>query len=584
MISGKKLRISILPTFLCLLSMLVVACGSGSPGTTGNKPQKAADNKQVFVLPAEGYSDLKTFDPALSTDLNSITAIDMVFTGLVQLDDNLNVRGQLAQSYSVASDGVTWTFHLKPNLKFSDGTPLTSQDVIYSINRALDPALGSAVAPAYLNLVKDSDKRLAKKVPTLIGDSLMAPDANTVTIVTNKKAQYFLDALTYSCSYVVEKSIIDKYGNNFGDHLSEGFGGAGPFLVKSYQHGKEVDFVPNPNYYGPKPQLKELRYVFYKQADTGYRAYQAGQLSQTGIPSTDLAAAKQLTNEYKDIPQLWINYYAMNYLTKPFDNIKIRQAFALAVNKNTITHNVWKDIYIPTNHIVPKGMPGYSPNLTGPMGATTAGNQTEAKTLFQQGLQEEGYSSVSQLPPITLTVATIGSADVRNEVAALQQMWQSVLGVSIKVNDEDFNKELSDIVAATNNPKGLQFWGIAWIADYPDPQDWTTLQFANGAPNNNMNYGQNSSSDAAAQVTVQNQLVAADTNPNKTARLQQYNDAEQKLINDVAWLPMDQVTAALLRKPCVVGVVDNAQELTPPDDWANVYISTNSTCANATVQ
>ncbi|HCI78262.1 MAG TPA: peptide ABC transporter substrate-binding protein, partial [Ktedonobacter sp.] len=212
--------------------MLVVACGSSSPGNTGNQPQKAADAKQVLVLPLAGVSDIKTFDPALSTDLDSISAIDNIFTGLVQLDDNLNVHGQLAQSYSVGSDGVTWTFHLKPNLKFSDGTPLTSQDVVYSINRALDPALGSAVSPAYLNLVKDSDKRLAKKVPTLIGDSLMAPDANTVVIVTNKKAQYFLDALTYSCSYVVEKSMIDKYGNNFADDLSQGIGGAGPFVVK----------------------------------------------------------------------------------------------------------------------------------------------------------------------------------------------------------------------------------------------------------------------------------------------------------------------------------------------------------------
>ncbi|HCI80176.1 MAG TPA: peptide ABC transporter substrate-binding protein, partial [Ktedonobacter sp.] len=284
---------------------------------------------------------------------------------------------------------------------------------------------------------------------------------------------------------------------------------AGPFVVKTYSHGKEIDFVPNTNYYGPKPQLKEVRFVFYKQADTAYRAYQASQVSQAGIPSTDLAAAKQLTAEFHSIPQLWIAYYAMNYLTKPFDNIKIRQAFDLAINKNTIAHDVYKDTVIASNHIVPKGMPGYNQNLTGPDGATTAGNQTEAKTLFQQGLQEEGYSSVSQLPTITLTVATGGSADVRNEVAAEQQMWQSTLGVSVKVNDEDFNKLLSDITAATNNPKGLQFWGIAWIADYPDPQDWTTLQFANGAPNNNMNYGQNNTSDAAAQVAVQNQLVAA---------------------------------------------------------------------------
>ena len=159
--SGKKLTLGILPTFLCLVSMLVVACGGGSGGSGGTGTtgaQKAADSKQVFVsgYAEERVADIKTFDPALSTDANSLNAIDMVFTGLVQLDANLNVKGELAQSYSVGADGVTWTFKLKPNLAFSDGTPLTSTDVAYSIDRALQPATKSTTAGAYLNLIKDS--------------------------------------------------------------------------------------------------------------------------------------------------------------------------------------------------------------------------------------------------------------------------------------------------------------------------------------------------------------------------------------------------------------------------------------------
>ena len=579
---GKKLTITILPTFLCLLAMLLVACGGGTSGNTPNQ-QKVSDNKQVQVVPLP-VTDIKTFDPALSADLYSTQAIDAVFTGLVQLDDNLNLHPQLAQSYSVAPDGVTWTFHLRPNLKFSDGTALTSHDVVFSIDRALNPALGSTVGPYYLNLIKDSDKRVSKKISTLIGDSLLTPDDNTVTIVTNKKAQYFLDALTYNTSYVVEKSMIDKYGNNFTSALSMGMGGDGPFMVKNYQHSKVLNLVPNPNYYGPKPQLKELRFVFYTDPNTQYRAYQASQISQTAIPSTDLAAAKQLKNEYHAYPTLANGYFAMNYLIKPFDNIKIRQAFELAVNKDVIAHSIYKDTVIPTNHIVPKGMPGYDASLTGPMGATTAGNQTEAKTLFQQGLQEEGYSSISQLPPITLTVATGGSVDARNENAAEQQMWQNVLGVHVSIADEDLNKLFSDITAAFNNPKGIEMWEVGWIADYPDPQDWTTLQFDNGVSQNSMNYGQNKSSDAAAQVAVQKELEQADVNPDKTARFQQYNDAEQKLVNDVAWMPVFQQEVQALIKPCVSGVVDNAQSLTPPDDWGNIYINTNTNCSNATVQ
>jgi oligopeptide transport system substrate-binding protein len=400
----------------------------------------------------------------------------------------------------------------------------------------------------------------------------MTPDPSTVVIVANKKAAYFLDALTYSCSYVVEKSLVDKYGVNFTDHLTEG-GGDGPFKVSEYTHGKQIVFVPNPTYYGPQPQLTKIIMPFYKQGDTVYKAYQAGQVDISGVPSANLAAAKLLpNNQYSQIPQLWINYYAMNYLVKPFDNIHIRQAFDLAVDKDLIAHSVWKDTVIASNHIVPQGMPGYNPNLTGPDGvASTKGDTTKAKALLQQGLTEEGWSSVSQMPPIKLTYPS-GSNDLDKEVAALQQMWQTTLGVSVKLNAEDFNKLLPDIVAATNNPKGLQFWNIGWIADYPDPQDWTTLQFDKGAPNNNMNYGQNNTSDAAQQQQVQQQLEAADINPDQTSRIQAYITAEQQLVNDVAWMPTSQVTISQVLKPYVKGLVFNPQGLTPPDDWGAVYI------------
>ncbi len=583
---GKKLTLGILPTFLCLLSLLVVACGGSSgngTNTTSTQTAKAAANKQVFVDPGAvpGQSDIKTFDPAISTDLYSTAAISMVFTGLVGLDNNLNVKGELAQSYSVGSDGVTWTFKLKPNLMFSDGTPLTSQDVVYSIDRALQPATKSGAAGSYLNLIKDSDKLLAGKIKTVIGDSLMTPDPSTVIIVTNKKAVYFLDALTFPTSYVLEKKLIDQYGTNFTDHLTAG-GGDGPFMVKSYTHGQQIVFVPNPHYYGNKPQLKEVVFPFYKSADTLYKAYQTGAVDNTGVPSAQLASAKQLTNEFHTYPTLATSYYTMNYLVKPFDNIKVRQAFDLALNKSEIVHAVYKDTVIATNHIVPKGMPGYDANLKGPDGTTsTTGNPTLAKQLLTQGLKEEGLTS---MPPVIVYSSSAGSPDVRNEFAAEQQMWQSALGISIKFQDEDFNKLISDLTNATNNPKGIAMWGLGWIADYPDAQDWTTLQFDKAAPQNNMNYGQNSGATASAQQALQQQLEAADVNTNAAQRIQQYNTAEQQLVNDVAWLPVDQQAAQLLRKQCVVGVIDTANSLVFPDSWSQVYISTNPNCANATVQ
>jgi len=574
MVTARKFPNRFLPLFFCLLAILLTGCELFGGNNTTTQPKKAVKlpaDKQVYITPQIGIPDITTLDPALASDQASITAIQMIFTGLVQVDDKLQIHPQLAQSWDVSSDGLTWTFHLRPNLKFSDGSPLTSQDVAYSIDRALQPTTQSTVAPNYLALVRDSDELLAGRVTTLIGDSLLPTNKSTLVIMTKKKAAYFLQMLTYPCSYVVEKSLIDKYGAKFTDHLTEG-GGTGPFKVAQYIHRQEIDFVPNSNYYGSQPQLTKVTFPFYQSASAAYQAYLNGHVDTTMVPLATFGTTKK-RSDFHQVPQLWINYYTMNYLVKPFDNIHIRQAFALAIDKMAIANTVWKGTVLPTNHIVPQGMAGYNPNLTGPDGTQgLKGNPTKAKQLFQQGLREEGWSSVTQMPAITLTYATnANTPGFDQEVTELISMWQKVLGVTVKADSLDSNTLLDKVTAATNNPAGLQFWGLSWVAEYPDPQDFLTLQFDIGVPNNNMNYGQNTTADAARQQVVQQQLEAADANSNQAARLQAYQQAEQQLVNDAAWLPMEQVTSVFLRTPNIVGIVDNGQGLIPPDDWAKIY-------------
>ena len=579
---GKLSPQTTLLIFLSLVALLVTACG-GSNNQTSQTVGKASADKQILVLPLSGYSDIATFDPALSTEISAITVDNMIYTGLVQLDDHLQVRDELAASHSLGSDGVTWTFKLKPNLKFSDGTPLTSADVAYSIDRALEPSLASPVAPLYLGLLKDSDKRAAGKVKTLINDSILTPDAQTVVLVTGKKAAYFLQTLTYQTSYVVEKSMIDKYGNNFADHLSQGIGGDGPFKVQKYSRGKEVDFIPNPNFFGAQPQVKKVVIPIYNQNDTTYRAYQADQVDQAPLAAVQAAQAKSLpSGQFHEVPQLETQFYTMNYLVKPFDNLKIRQAFALALNKDEIVHSVYKDTVIATNHMVPSGMPGYNPNLTGPLGTKgTNGNTQMAKQLLQQGMQEAGYT-LATFPTITLTTSSQGSADARNEFAVAQQEWQDVLGITVHIEDVDISKLVTERNNSVNNPNGLQMWALYWAADYPDPEDWLTLIFGKDSSKNGLNYGQNKASFAAEQQTNQQLMEQADSNLDPTSRLQQYNVAEQNLVNDVAWIPRFQVTNIFVRKPCVVGITDNAQNFIPQDDWGSIYVSTATPCADVT--
>lgn len=566
---------------LSLFTTIVLSACGGGGNTTATSTAKASADQQILVSPISGYSDVQTLDPALTDEIPLLSINTMLYSGLVELNNKLQVYGELASSYHVAADGTTWTFKLKPNLKFSDGQPLTSADVVYSLDRALDPAVKSPVAPSYLSLVKDADKRASGKISTLIGDSLLTPDKETVIIKATRPTAYFLETLTYQCSYIVEKSIVDKYGNNFSDHLSEGFGGSGPWKVAKYIRGKEIDFVPNEYYFGPRPQLKKVVMPFVSQGDTTYKLYQNNQVDSAPIPSTQLADAQsQLGAQFHKQPLLDTFYLSLNYLAKPFDNIKVRQAFALAIDKDEIARNVFHNAVLPTNHIVPEGMPGYNPALTGPQGQKgTSGNAELAKQLFQEGLKEEGMQAAN-VPTVTLTAASQGAADKRNEYAALQQMWHNVLGVNVKINDIDLAQLYAERSATLHNPNGLQMHTLDWIADYPDPQDWLTLLFDGNSGKNAVNYGQNSSADVAQQQATQRLMEQADITADPTARMKMYNQAEQSLVNDVAWIPVYQNTNIFARKACVVGIVDNAQNVTPPTDWGNVYISTATPCAS----
>src|SRR6185437_1550682 len=249
--------LGLLPGLFIILALLLVGCNSNSgPANVNPNPSAAPKIQQIYRMGVVD-NDIYSFDPGIATDKYSVDAVMMVFTGLMQLNDQLQVTPQLASSYDLSTDNLTYTFHLQHNLKFSDGSALSASDVAYSIDRALSPAIArlNTVTATYLGLIKDSALRLDGQKKTLIGDSINVIDENTVTLTLSHPAPYFLKALTYPTSFVVEKSVIDKWGTKWTDHLSDngGQGGAGPFVVKNYDHTIGIQFTPNPHYYDPKP-------------------------------------------------------------------------------------------------------------------------------------------------------------------------------------------------------------------------------------------------------------------------------------------------------------------------------------------
>ncbi|MBA2677805.1 MAG: peptide ABC transporter substrate-binding protein, partial [Ktedonobacteraceae bacterium] len=364
-----------LSIFLCLLALVIAACGGPTPSSQNNA-SAAPPDKQVLRYPI-GAPDFSALDPAVSDASTDYTAVSLIFPGLVRLASDNSVVLDLASGYQRSQDGMSYTFTLHPNLTFSDGTSLTATDVAYSINRTLTPATASPTA-SFLSAIKDFLPILTGKIPTLIGDSLIVNNQESITIVLSAPAPYFLQELAGLNTHVVNKALIAKYGKSWTEHLSEG-AGAGIFKVASYSHSQGMVLVPNPDYSGAKARLQKLEFLPSSDPATVYKEYLASQLDYAQIPLADLAGAKS-RKDYHHAAVLNIDFLAFNFLAKPFDNVHIRQAFALAIDKDVLARNVLHGAYTPTNHLLPQGMPGYNHSLTGPAGvSSTAGDKTKAQ-------------------------------------------------------------------------------------------------------------------------------------------------------------------------------------------------------------
>ena len=533
------------------------------------QPMRAAN--QILRIGAVSDGRSYSLDPALASDTQSDLTAGMLFSNLTTQFGN-GVTGQLAESWDQSPDGLTWTFHLRPDLNFNDGSPLTSTDVAYSLDRALQPATHSPTALADLGMIKDAQKLHAGKIRTLIGDSLRVPDPYTLVITLTAPASYFLEALAAPAASVVSQPLATQYGKRYFTDLAAIHGTSGMFAV-AQQTATTLRLVPYPNFNGPHPQLTAVIFNFYPNANLSYNAYADKKIDITPIPQDRIAIAETIPDgAFRMSLQHTLYYYGMNYLEKPFDNIHVRQAFDLALDKNLIAQSVWYNTRSPTNSFVPEGEPSYNPVFEGSDSAITSGNSQQAKTDLQEGLQEEGWSEVSQMPPITLTYAASSPQQV-DEIQAAIEMWQGVLGIIVKPRPVSASKLSHEISATVTNTRGLQMWASSWQEAYPDPQQWTSLPFGKGSPFNAVNYGQNHSTDFAEQQQTQQVLAAAAMMPSGLSRIEQYNQAAEQLVNDVAWIPMFQGKASYLMQPYVYRYVSSYySDVIQPEQWSYVYI------------
>ena len=486
-------------SILLVLTLLVSGCG-GQPVA-----QKGSELVRL-------WDDPTTLDPHLAADVSSGVIVVEVFGGLVTLDRNLKVVPDLAEKWTVSKDGKTYTFSLRRNAKFHNGKAVTAKDFKWSLERAADPKLLSTTVDTYLGDIVGVKEKLRGASKEVTGVKVI--DDYTLEITIDAPKVYFIAKLTYPTAFVLDRENVES-----GPDWFKKPNGTGPFKLMEYTVGESLVLERNDSYHLGAAKLNSVRFLL--AGGTPMVMYENNEIDLTGVGLADLDRVRDpkspLSKELHTAPPSFqTSYIGLNVKMPPLDDAKVRQALAHAINKEEIASKVLADRVKPAYGILPPGFPAYNSELKG-LGYDLG----KAKKL----MAESKYGAdPKKWPRITLTVpGELGTA-VGLDLEAILAMWRDNLGVTVEVQQVEWATFLNDL-----NTFRLQIYSIAWIADYPDPQNFLDLLFHSQSLNNQTRY---------SNAEVDRLLEKARTEPDEKTRFGLYQQAEQTIVNEAAWISL----------------------------------------------
>ena len=507
--------------FIFLALALLVTVVTGLAGNVSASKWLQGSLDQALVLSGGESTNPRENDPATTHSSGD----KLAYSGLVAFDPHLNLTPDLASTWNVSPDGTVYTFYLRPNAKFHDSRPVTAQDFVYSWERALSPALHSDTAPTYLGDIVGAEEMLSGRTEHVSG--LKVLDEHTLQVTIDAPKPYFLLKLTYPTAFVVDKANVEASEEWFRTP-----NGTGPYKLTEWRRFERITYEANPDFYLGKPSIPYVIVQLY--SGVGLRLYESGEIDITGVGyySADrfLDPTEPLHNELLTGVSLCTGFVVFDVTQPPFDDVKVRQAFTMAFDRQKYIDVVLSGRALPAIGIFPPGLPGFNIGLKGlPYDPERA----------RQLLEESRYGN--KLPPIVYTDAGIGSY-IGGDVAAMAQMWQQTLGVEITVENLEPNYFYDQISAGHHG----QLFGGGWCADYPDPENFADVLFYSTSTQNNGGY---------SNPELDTLLEAARVEQNVTKRIEMYQQAEQMIVDDAPVLFTTHSLSYLLVKPYVKGYV-----------------------------
>ena len=493
-------------------------------------PADAAPLDQQF-LRLQG-PEMTTTDFAVSVYSRSVNSYsDVLTTPFVRLNKNFEIQPAGALSWEVTPDGKTWTFHMDPDLTWSDGNPVIADDVVFTFQYQADPKHAWDFAWFWSDIV-NFDEAVAGKVPTTeIG--VKKVDDYTVQVITEAASPYFPSKALYIRP--LSKIALEKSGEYY-NSTPETSVSSTPYILTDWTKGKGMTFGPNKNYTGKvKPFIEHLYFTFSSDTTGEFRAYQNGEVdmgqyfspADINLISADSELDKEYHPGYGDFRTFYLGF---NTLEKPFSDIKVRQAFAKAIDRDSIITNIVKRQGNPAYSFL---MPGF-PDSTSDVLKNEDVNKFDV-TAAKQLLTDAGYPDGKGFPALELWLRN--ESDLNKAIAgAIASMLKENLGIDVEVS----NKETKLFMDTLNSHK-LPFYFLSYGFDYLDPSNMLGIWVSGGR-----HAWKNDQFDQL--VTDATSLVG-----DNAKRDQEFKDAEKILVDDVGGIFIYHLTPGNIYKPYMKG-------------------------------
>lgn len=520
---------------ICLFALCacLLACGGGE--------SNVASGNRLGILHFGNGTEPQGLDPHIITGLPESHIVHALFEGLaVKNPYTLEPEPGVASSWDISDDGLTIIFHLNPEARWSNGDRVTAQHYVWSWRRALHPAMGNQYAYMLYPLV-NAEEFATGKIDDFSAVGVKALDEQTLQVKLRMATPYFIQLMDHYSTYAVHPPTIERFGA-MTDRFTrwtrvENIVGNGPFKLTEWKLNRRIVVEKSPTYWdADKVALNAVVFYPTENVSSEERMFRVGQLHYTQtVPLDKIPVYRAMENSpYVNAPYLGTYFYLLNTNEPPLDDVRVRRALALAVDRARLNRSVLHGMNVPAFGITPPGTLGYEP-----------------PQVFQHDLErarallaEAGYPDGRDWPGVELKYNT--SESHRKVAVALQQMWKDALNIEVTLANQEWKVYLDSV-----DNMDFQIARRGWIGDYVDPNNFLDLFLCDGG-NNNTGF-----CDPRYDELIKEKAPRA---ASREERFAIFHAAETRLMQQMPIIPIYTYTSNHLIHPSVRGMPSNLMD------------------------